>query len=116
MRLPCIQTCLKTLTLDEIASTLREIRGSVVPQEPGLFSSPIWSQISERDFHSCFCIPQVYVSLDFGVVCKVITKYIKKHYGLCNITVAQSFPYVYLHIILKSGLSHLSSITKSHLL
>lgn len=50
MRLFCIQTRLKTLTLDEIASTLREIRESIVPQEPGLLSSPIWTQISERDF------------------------------------------------------------------
>lgn len=52
---------------------LREIRDTVVPQEHGLFSSPIWTQIFERDFWCQFCLPYIYASLDFGVVCKVHT-------------------------------------------
>lgn len=103
MHLPRIQTSLKTLTLDEIAFTLREIRYIFVPQEHGLFSSPIWTQIFERDSWCQFCLPSIYASLDFGVVCKVhtkctkkTTKRIKNYYALCDTTVTQSIIYIYL--------------------
>lgn len=49
-----------------------------------------------KAFYCLFCIPKVYVRLDFVVVCKVITKHITEHYGLCDITNAWSFPYIYL--------------------
>lgn len=37
-------------TSDKITSSLRQIRESIISQELGLLSSPIWSQISERPF------------------------------------------------------------------
>lgn len=116
MCLLCIQTRLKTLTLNEIASTLREIRESIEPQEPGLFSSPIWTQFLKGTSRVSCASLKYMLAWILVLSAKWSQNTLKNIMGCVILPLPSPSPTYIQHIILKSGLGHLSSITKSHLL
>lgn len=100
MHLPCIQTSLKTLILDEIASTFKGRLGTLLYlRNMVYFPHPSGHKFLKGIFDVSFVsLPYMLawilvLSERYTHVC--ITKYIKKYYGLCDTTVALSIIYIY---------------------